>query len=200
MKMRTYALPAAAEFILAVQQFASAKKSDVVATVGKIEIQHAASNVIPGKVNCSLDLRSGSKKKLTRAYESLNEICEEICDKRKIYFEWKLIHETNPVTCDEALTKLLKKSIKQKDIDVIEMESGAGHDAVAISAVAPISMLFVKCFKGISHNPLEKAEVKDIAAALEISDNFMQQLSSKVSDLRQAQIDKEPHVGKIGEA
>ncbi|MDQ6843410.1 MAG: allantoate amidohydrolase [Bacteroidota bacterium] len=190
MKMRTDALCAAAEFIVAVERFASAKKSNVVATVGKIEVQHAASNVIPGKVTCSLDLRSAGKKKLTRAYEDLNEICEEICNKRKVYFEWKLIQEANPISCNDDLVKLLKKSIKQKEMDVIEMESGAGHDAVEISAVAPVSMLFVRCYKGISHNPLEKVEVKDIAIALEISDNFIQQLSSKVSDLQQVNIDK----------
>ncbi len=62
MKSRTDALCAAAEFILAVERFASSKKSNVVATVGKLEIEHAATNVIPGKVTCSLDLRSGSKK------------------------------------------------------------------------------------------------------------------------------------------
>ncbi len=190
MKMRTDALCTAAEFILAAEQFAASKKSGVVATVGKIEIQHAASNVIPGKVTCSLDLRSGSKKKLTRAYESLNEICEEICNKRKVYFEWSLIYETAPVSCDETLTKLLKKSIKQKEIEVIELESGAGHDAVSVSTIAPVSMLFVKCFKGISHNPLEKTEVKEIATALEVSDNFIQQLSSNISDLQQAERDK----------
>lgn len=61
-------------------------------------------------------------------------------------------------------------------MEVVEMESGAGHDAVAISAVAPVSMLFVKCFKGISHNPLEKVDAKDIAIALDISDNFIGQL------------------------
>ncbi len=176
MKMRTDALCAAAEFILAVERLASSKKSNVVATVGKIEIEHAASNVIPGKVTCSLDLRSGSKKKLTKAYEDINDICEEICHNRKVYFAWNLVHETNSVTCDEGLSKLLKKSIKQKEMEVIELESGAGHDAVAISTVAPVSMLFVKCFEGISHNPLEKVEVKDIATALEISDNFIQLL------------------------
>ena len=176
MKMRADALCAAAEFILAVERFASSKKSDVIATVGKLEIQHAASNVIPGKVTCSLDLRSGSKKKLTRAYQDINEICEEICDQRKVYFEWNLVQETNAVTCDETLTRLLKKSIKQKEMEVVELESGAGHDAVAISTIAPVAMLFVKCFEGISHNPLEKVEIKDIAAALEISDNFIQQL------------------------
>ncbi|HEV8082598.1 MAG TPA: allantoate amidohydrolase [Chitinophagaceae bacterium] len=176
MKMRADALCAAAEFILAVEQFASSKKSDVIATVGKLEIPHAASNFIPGKVTCSLDLRSGSKKKLTRAYQDINEICEEICDQRKVYFEWNLVQETNAVTCDETLTRLLKKSIKQKEMEVIELESGAGHDAVAISTIAPVAMLFVKCFEGISHNPLEKVEIKDIAATLEISDNFIQQL------------------------
>lgn len=182
MNMRSDALSAAAEFILAVERFASAKKSSVVATVGKIEVQHAASNVIPGKVRCSLDLRSGSKKKLSKAYQEVNEICEDICNTRKIYFEWNLVYETNPITCDESLIKLLKKSIKQKGIEVIEMESGAGHDAVAISSVAPVSMLFVKCYKGISHNPLEKVEIKDIGAALEISDNFIQQLSFTTSE------------------
>lgn len=179
MKMRTDALCAAADFILAVEEFASAKKSGVVATVGKIEVQHGASNVIPGKVTCTLDLRCGSKKKLMKSYQAINDICEDICDHRKIYFEWTLVQEINPVACDEALTKTLKKAIKQKEMEVIELESGAGHDAVSVSAVAPVSMLFVKCFEGISHNPLEKVEIKDIATALEISDNFIQQLALK---------------------
>ncbi len=182
MNLRTDTLCAAAEFILAVERYASSKKSNVVATIGKIEVQHAASNVIPGKVACTLDLRGGGKKKLARAYEELNEICEGICNKREVYFEWKLMQDTSPVTCDENLNKLLKKSIKQKDLEVIEMESGAGHDAVEISTVAPVSMLFVKCYKGISHNPLEKAESKDIATALEISDNFIQLLISSTQE------------------
>lgn len=184
MNMRSDALCAAAEFIIAVERFASAKKNKVVATIGKLDVQHSASNVIPGKVLCSLDLRSTNKKKLSKAYEDLNKLCEEICDKRKVYFEWNLVQETNPVACDERLNKLLKKSIKEINMEVIELESGAGHDAVVISTVAPVAMLFVKCFKGISHNPLEKVEIKDIATALEISDNFLDQLiqSSKAGD------------------
>jgi len=183
MRMRADALCAAAEFIVAVEQLAISKKNNIVATVGELNIQHAGSNVIPAKVLCSLDLRSANKKKLSKAYEDLNELCEEICYNRNIYFEWKLVQETNPVTCDERLRKFLKRSIKEKKMEVIEMESGAGHDAVAIFQVAPVAMLFVKCFKDISHNPLEKVEIKDIAAALEISDNFMQQLIQSSADL-----------------
>ncbi|MEO8110865.1 MAG: allantoate amidohydrolase [Ginsengibacter sp.] len=181
MKMRKDALCAAAEFVLAVERYASAKKSNIVATVGKIDVQHAASNVIPGKVTCSLDIRSGSKKKLSKAYQEINELCEDICTFRKVYFDWKLIQENNSVTCDDKLVKLLKKSIKQKEMEVVEMESGAGHDAIEISAVAPVSMLFVKCFEGISHSPLEKVETKDIATALDISDNFIGHLIQSVT-------------------
>jgi allantoate deiminase len=176
MNMRCDALCAAAEFVLAVERFASSKKNRVVATVGKLDVQHAATNVIPGKVSCSLDLRSANKKRLSKAYEDVNEMCEEICDKRKVYFEWNLVQETNPVSCNERLNKYLKKAIKETKLEVIEIESGACHDAVVISSVAPVTMLFVKCFKGISQNSLEKVEIKDIATTLEISDYFMEQL------------------------
>jgi allantoate deiminase len=183
MKMRSDALCAAAEFILAVEKLASSKKSNLIATVGKLDVQHSVGNVIPANVLCSLDFRSNNKKKLSKAYEDLNELCEEICNRRNIYFQWNLIQETNPVTCDERLNKLLRKAIKEKKLDVIEMESGAGHDAIVIAQVAPVSMLFVKCYKGISHNPLEKVEIKDIATALEISDNFIQLLIQQSEEL-----------------
>ncbi|HWH62995.1 MAG TPA: M20 family metallo-hydrolase [Ginsengibacter sp.] len=176
MNSRKDALTAAAEFIVAVEKFASAKKSNIIATVGKLEVEHAARNTIPAKVLCSLDFRSMNKKKLAKAYEDLNELCEDICNKRKVYFEWNLVQETNPIACDERLTRLLKKSIKEVKMEVVELESGVSHDSVIISSVAPVAMLFVKCYKGISHSPLEKVDIKDIATVLEISDNFMQQL------------------------
>ena len=62
------------------------------------------------------------------------------------------------------------------DPQIVELVSGAGHDAVPVSEVSPVIMLFVRCFKGISHNPLENVELKDMAAAIKVSDNFIQQL------------------------
>ena len=89
-----------------------------------------------------------------------------------------LVQGTNPTKCDETLTNALKEAISQSGHPVIELVSGAGHDGVPISAVSPISMLFVRCFKGISHNPLENAETKDIAAAIEVSDKFLEEVIS----------------------
>ena len=179
MDMRKDALTCAAEFIEAVEQYGQDNKKDLVATVGKLHISHSASNVIPGEVVCSLDLRSADETKGESAYDALRKKAHEICNKRNIGLEWNLIQQTKPVACDNALNKFLKQSIDEAGFEIVELVSGAGHDAVPVSEVSPVAMLFVRCFKGISHNPLEDVELKDIAAAIKVSDNFIQQLIKK---------------------
>jgi acetylornithine deacetylase/succinyl-diaminopimelate desuccinylase-like protein len=92
---------------------------------------------------------------------------------------WKPVQETNPVKTDANINRLLAQSVQQSGYEVITLVSGAGHDAVAVAPVSPVVMLFVRCFKGISHNPRENVEMKDIAAAVEVSANFIQKLIQK---------------------
>jgi allantoate deiminase len=177
MNMRYDALCAAAECIIAIENF-SHHQEKFVATIGKLDIHHSASNVIPGRVTCSLDLRSIDEMILSENSLHLSDLGKEICRKRNIGFEWNIIQETRPVHCDTKLNELLKEAIAGNGHEVMELVSGAGHDAVAISQVAPVAMLFVRCFKGISHNPLENVEKKDIAAAIKVSDAFLVRLKS----------------------
>lgn len=177
MHMRSDALCAASDFIVEMEKYALANKESIVATVGKLNIPNAASNVIPGTVVFSVDIRSSNEHKLSAAHQAVRKICSEVCAKRKIDFEWKAIQGMPPVQCDQRLNMFLKKAVIETGGEVVELVSGAGHDAVPISAVAPVSMLFVKCFKGISHHPSEAVELKDIAAAVEVTDHFIQQLT-----------------------
>lgn len=179
MQMRNDALCAAAEFILEVERFAGSHMQQVLATVGTLHIAHAASNVIPGEVSCTLDLRSANQAVLTSCFTYLGQLGEAICQRRKISFLWEPVQETNPVKADANLNRLLAQSVQQAGYDVINLISGAGHDAVAVAPVSPVTMLFVRCFKGISHNPLENVELNDIAAAVEVSANFIQSLIKK---------------------
>jgi len=179
MHMRKDALSAASEFILAAEKIAANHPHHVVATVGKLDISHAASNVIPGEVNCTLDVRSADETVLSSFYSDLEQLAQEICSRRGIDLEWKPVQETSAVICDPTLNELLAKAIQQSGHEVIELVSGAGHDAVAVAPVSPVAMLFVRCFKGISHNPLENVELKDIAAAVEVSDKFINYLTQK---------------------
>jgi allantoate deiminase len=174
MNMRNDALACAAEFILEAEKLA--KENNIVATVGRLNINHAATNVIPGEVVCSLDLRCADSTILSSLYTLIKSKCEAICNKRNIEIEWSLVQETGPTICDKDLKELLARSIQDAGYELMHLVSGAGHDAVAISGVAPVAMLFVRCFRGISHNPLENVELNDIAAAILVCDNFIRQM------------------------
>jgi len=176
MNMRRDALCAAAKFISGVEKYALKAKRNMVATIGKINIPDAASNIIPGKVSCTLDIRTEDEEVLSDAYEDINVLCEKICDKRNIYFEWKLTGEREPVVCSKKFRKLLSGSVNEKNISVVNLVSGVGSDAVIISKVAPVAMLFVKCFKGINSHATGRVEDYDIATALGIACHFIEQI------------------------
>src|SRR5437868_1743576 len=111
MYMRKDALACAAEFITMVEQSGTANKLDLVATVGKLNVLNAASNVIPGEVRSSLDVRSVDEKELSIVYDAIKSKTEAICKHRNIGLEWNLIQQTKPVACDRDMIKLLRKSI-----------------------------------------------------------------------------------------
>jgi allantoate deiminase len=179
MAMRQDALAAAAEFILAAERFALAHGRSLVATVGQLRIPYAASNVIPGQVIHSLDLRSPHADQLAAAYADLRAEAEAIATRRGLGLDWQLVQYTAPVTCDLELNQLLGQAIAASGHEVVGLVSGAGHDTVPASAVAPATMAFIRCYKGISHNPLENVEAADVAAALEVAERFLLSLGEK---------------------
>jgi allantoate deiminase len=176
MGMRHDALCCLAEFIVVTEKYALENKEMLVATVGKVDITNAASNVIPGEVQCSLDVRSSDALVLRTAAENLRQLGETISRKRNIAIYWNLVQQTNPVSCDQGLNNLLFEALRDSGYEVISLVSGAGHDVVPVSEVAPVAMLFVRCFKGISHNPLEDVELQDLAAALQVAERFLTQV------------------------
>ncbi|WP_207510333.1 allantoate amidohydrolase [Longitalea luteola] len=179
MPMRNDALCAAAEFILEVERFANTHLQQILATVGTVQISHAASNVIPGEVTVTLDLRSADAAILSDCYKQLQQLGLSICRRRNIKMNWQPVLETDPVTCDGTFNQLLADAIQQSGYEVVKLVSGAGHDAVAVAQVSPVAMLFVRCFKGISHHPMENVELKDLAAAIEVSAAFIHSLIKK---------------------
>ena len=179
MPMRQDALAAAAEFVLAAEAFALAHGRGLVATVGQLRIPYSASNVIPGQVIHSLDLRSPDAAQLATAYADLQAQAEAIAARRGLGLDWQLVQYTAPVQCDRELNRLLGHAIAASGYEVDGLVSGAGHDAVPASAVAPATMAFIRCYKGISHNPLESVEAADVAAALQVAEQFLLELKNK---------------------
>jgi hydantoinase/carbamoylase family amidase len=173
MGLRRDALCAAAEFVSAVE--AVARDHDgVVATVGELEVQDGASNVIPGRVVLSLDVRHAADSMRESVGTQLFERADAIADARALVLEWDVVQETPAVDCSTGLTELVAEAVVASGHPVVRVASGAGHDAVMLSTIAPIAMLFVRCAAGVSHNPAESVTTEDVAAAIDVTTRFLE--------------------------
>ncbi len=176
MNLRQDALCAAAEFILAVEKYAR-RTTDLVATVGQIKAEPGASNVIPAAANLTLDVRHQSDPVRCAACFAFQKSAKKIANARNIKTSWQIVQQTDSVPCAPQLSGLLKRAAKKHQPRVIELPSGAGHDAAIMAGITPTAMLFVRCKGGASHHPAESASLEDIEVALDVLNDFILQLA-----------------------
>ncbi|HSK99257.1 MAG TPA: allantoate amidohydrolase [Rubrobacteraceae bacterium] len=172
MERRRDALCAAAQFVLDVENAARAEP-EAVATVGEISARPGASNVIPGEVEHSLDLRHPDDASRERLRDRLEQRAGEIASSRGCAHGWRMRGETPAVRTDPQLTALLERAVESVGLDAHRLVSGAGHDAAQVSALAPVAMLFVRCEKGISHHPAESVDKESVSAAIQVMGRFL---------------------------
>lgn len=167
MGSRHDALAGAAEVVLA------AEKCGVLATVGKLEVEPGASNVIPGKALLTLDVRHQRDARRVAAVKGLHKAAKAIAQRRGLKLIWTPVQETGAVQCDKRLVEAFTECVSGRGFKVLQLPSGAGHDAVALSAICPVAMLFVRCKGGVSHHPAESVTAEDVAVALCILTDFI---------------------------
>ncbi|EKO3991821.1 allantoate amidohydrolase [Vibrio fluvialis] len=163
--LRRDALCGAAEMIIAIEKFA--QQNGIVATVGKCDVLPGAVNVIPGESRFTIDIRSLSQPTLEQCTVGLLKQLADIARHRNLVFHHENIYQAEAVLCSDNL--------QQQWADVVEtvtqnaprfLPSGAGHDGLAMTKLTDIGMLFVRCEKGISHNPREQVMEADVLTAL----------------------------------
>lgn len=184
MLLRRDALCAASEFILAVEHLAR-DTPDLVATVGQINAQPGAANVIPGQVRLSLDVRHQDNTTRVRACQLLHVQAEQICARRQVTLNWQLVQEHPGIACNSFLAQQFAQAVEQQGYPVLSLSSGAGHDAVIMSTLTDVAMLFVRCKGGISHNPAESVTIEDVQAAIETLEGALRLLSQQLSGQEQ---------------
>ena len=172
MALRHDALTAAARVVLEAERLAM-EQPPLLATVGKLEVQPGAGNVIPGQVTFTLDVRHPDDDARESAIAALLAFCRELALERGLGWHWKIKQSHPAVACDPGLTSLLSAAVAAGQDRVPEVFSGAGHDAVVMAGVCPATMLFVRCRGGLSHHPDEYASPGDFAAALEAAVRFV---------------------------
>jgi N-carbamoyl-L-amino-acid hydrolase len=164
MDRRRDALLAAARLITAVNEVATGVPGRQVGTVGRIEAEPGAPNVIPGRVVLSLELRDLSMEKIESLYDRIVERARAIEAESGVKIGFTLLDVTaTAAPTDERIRQLIEESAKDLGLSHQHMPSGAGHDAQEMARIAPVGMIFVPSVDGISHSPKELTRPADMA-------------------------------------
>lgn len=173
MSLRQDALAAAAECVLAIEQRCGAEP-ELVGTVGKLECLPGAVNVVPGKVRFTIDIRAPRDPLRLAAVDDVLAAMKAVAARRNVRLGVTKTHEGGVAACAPWLMDQIGAAIAAEGVPVRKLPSGAGHDGMAIIDLTDIGMLFVRCEKGISHNPAEAITLADVATAVRVWLRFIE--------------------------
>ena len=163
MDKRNDALYAAALYVQSVHEIGKNTPGNQVATVGMIKPFPGAPNVIPGKVNASLEIRDLDEKKIDSIYKKIKRSTKKIAKKTGTTFQFQQTINIIPEPTNDLISKAIFEASNDLKLKSKFMPSGAGHDAQEMVQICPIGMIFVPSKNGISHSPKEYSTPDDIS-------------------------------------
>lgn len=182
MSMRSDAVMAIAEAALEAERLAKEAGHDTVATFGKLDVTPNIPNVIPGEVRVVADIRSSDIECNKQVMNGIERKLEEICSRRGCnYTSNQQLHGPATIIPD-GMIRMLADKAKELEISNQPIYSGAGHDAVVMNKICPVSMLFVPSRDGRSHCPEEWTDYADIQKGTEVLLSGVLELAMSDSD------------------
>ena len=166
---RRDSLVAASKMVVAINELATNMKGRQVATVGKIQAFPGAPNVIPGRVEMSLEVRDLDAAKIDHVYETIVTAANHIATDMnvKVSFAESNVN-AKPAPTDTRIRAIVEKASKGLSLSFKYMPSGAGHDAQEMATITPTGMIFVPSKNGISHAPAEYTSPRDMANGADV--------------------------------
>jgi N-carbamoyl-L-amino-acid hydrolase len=168
MTMRRDAGHASARVITFLRERAMASNTPTVATVGCMEFQPNAINVIPSRAIFTVDLRDPDEDRLREEEAALARFLESLSAEEHVTISVERLARFEPVKFDKRIVATIEAAARARALPCKRMTSGAGHDAQMIARIAPSAMIFVPSKGGISHNPREFTSHDDLVAGANI--------------------------------
>lgn len=149
-----------------------------VGTVGAIELHPNLINVIASRAKLTVDLRNTDEAALQEAEQRLAHFLDELTRSESVTIEARRLARFEPVGFDANIVRLIEATADELGFSHRRMTSGAGHDAQMLARLCPTAMIFVPSVKGISHNPAEHTEAKDLEAGANVLLHSLLKLAS----------------------
>jgi hydantoinase/carbamoylase family amidase len=169
MGLRHDALQGAVRAIAAVEEIAMRDLGEhTVATVGMLTCDPGQANVIPGRVQFTVDIRDLDSGRIDKAAQRIMSVIQTICRARGLTFDIKPRSDTPPVRLSKELVGLIEETAQQKQVQALRMASGALHDSSILPEVTEVGMIFVPSKAGRSHCPEEETDLRDLRTGAEL--------------------------------
>jgi N-carbamoyl-L-amino-acid hydrolase len=168
MDRRQDALAAASGAVLAVREEVRAGPGRQVGTVGELKVEPGASNVIPGRVTFSVELRDLDAAKFQFIGERILKRFETIAREENVSISCTPPSVHAPALTNVRFKEAIRSAARDAGLATLDLPSGAGHDAQNVARFAPIGMIFVPSRGGISHSPLEYTAPDQVANGAEV--------------------------------
>ncbi len=169
MNARKDSMCAFAEIVLELEAYAkSLGHPNFCATVGKVNVSPNASNVIPGEVRFTIDLRGIEAEPKDKMTENIIKFFDYLEAKRGVKIEYHIDANDKPMFSDEKLVDLVEGVCLDKKLPYLKMNSGAYHDSLMMAKLCPMAMVFVPSRDGISHDPGEYTSMEEILEGVDV--------------------------------
>ncbi|MEW4024007.1 allantoate deiminase [Bacillus sp. YAF8] len=177
MKWRKDPLAAGSRIIHELLLRAEEQPDELRLTCGKITAEPNVANVIPGRVQFSIDIRHQNQRVLKQFHEDMAVLINRICHQKGIHAVIDEYMRIEPVPMDKRLKDAAFETAAENGISCEEMVSGAGHDAQMIGRRHPACMLFVPSRSGISHSPKEYTSARQLEIGVRVLTDLLYKLA-----------------------
>ena len=169
MGLRHDALQGAARVIAAVEEIAVGEmEGSTVATVGMLTCEPGQANVIPGRVQFTIDIRDLDSERIDQTVRRIMSVIQTTCQTRGLAFDIQPRSDTPPVRLSKEVVQLIETTAREKGLKTLRMASGALHDSSILPEVTEVGMIFVPSKSGRSHCPEEETDIEDIRTGAEL--------------------------------
>ncbi|MFF0952083.1 Zn-dependent hydrolase [Rhizobium leguminosarum] len=177
--MRSDAGYGAARIIAYLRERARSSATPTVATVGCLDLEPNAINVIPSRATLTVDLRDPFEHRLREESKALGAFLEMLAREEQLLISAEELAQSSPVAFNQEIVQMIEGAAEKRGLTCRRMTSGAGHDAQMIAPIAPTAMIFVPSCGGISHNPAEYTSKADLIAGANVLMDVVRHISSQ---------------------
>lgn len=139
-----------------------------VGTVGILQLEPGAINVIPGIAHFSIEIRDPEAEVLDALTGQIREHLEKVCREEGTELQFCELSYHAPAPMSAPLRKIIATKAESLGFRFIELPSGAFHDSLLLTRHFPTAMIFVASVNGRSHCPEEYTREEDIAKGLDL--------------------------------